>query len=141
MRLTGWVRLWIFLSGILLLVIAAASYVLLPSASDVPDSPDLQEALSADARAQMAVGEGPDTIGVQMPNGHTIYLTKGIDPKRSTLALAEYNSEIERRLLRKRMSFLASAAAIWLSICAATYALGWSLGWVYQGFRGGSDAL
>ena len=60
MRLTGWVRLWIFLSGILLLVIAAASYVLLPSASDVPDSPDLQEALSADARAQMAVGEGPE---------------------------------------------------------------------------------
>lgn len=136
MRVNGWIRLWIFLSGILLLAIAGGVGVFLPTASDVPDSLSLQAALSPEARAQIAEGEGQGGVGVRMPNGHTIYLKKGIEPSRSTPVLAEYASEIERQLLRKRVHFVVGALGVWLGICGAIYALGWSFRWVYRGFKG-----
>lgn len=139
LKLGGWVRLWIFLSAILLFAIGGCAYLFLPRASEIPDSAELQAALSPEARAQMAANKGPDTIGVRMPNGYTIFLKKGIEAKRSTPVLAEYNAEIERRLLRERVSFAASAFAIWFGVCVIIYIFGWSVGWVYRGFkRGGS---
>ena len=140
MKLGGWLRLWIVLCAILLLAIAGAAYVLLPSPSDLPDSVELQAALSPEARAQMAAGEGPDTIAVNMPNGHTIHLKRGIEAKRSTPVLAEYYSELQRQLFRKRVNFIAGALVVWLGVSGAIYAVGWSVGWVYRGFKSGSKA-
>ena len=135
MTIGGWHRLWIVLSAALLLAACLVGVQLFPDISSVEHSPNYYDAMSAEARNQLAPASSTDATDVRMPNGHVIHVLKGIEPKRSTPVLAEYESQLQDALRTKRVKFIVFLIGAWLGSCALVYGFGWSVGWVYRGFK------
>lgn len=135
MRMNGWYRLWILLSFITL--IAGAIYISAswPTAKSIADSLSLYEHLDPSARAQIEENESNSNIGVQMPNGHIIYLKNDVTASRKTEVLRQYETAIERNLRSKREDLITQVMLACLFISTSILISGLLVAWVIRGFR------
>jgi putative AlgH/UPF0301 family transcriptional regulator len=80
-------------------------------------------------------GEAP-FIRIQMPNGHILTISKDVPKREAEAVAAEYWSIVEAAARRQQFRY-AFLAFLWFVIpVAGLYGLGWSIGWVYRGFKG-----
>ena len=133
-KLNGWYRLWILVSLTLFIPSTGIVVLLLPGPMTIPHHASFYESLSTPAKAQLAPETDTDASKVEMPNGHVIKVRTGIELKKSTLVLAEYVSQLDRLLLRKRFEFGLMVVGVWLTGCASLLSVGIGIAWVRDGF-------
>jgi hypothetical protein len=134
MKLNGWYRLWIVLSVVFLGPAVLVAAVSMPDYSSVPHDASFYNSLSDAAKAQLASEDATDAIRVEMPNHHLLKIKSGTELKKTAPVVAEYMSMLDRALLRMRVRFALTIAAIWLSACMTLLAVGLSVAWVRRGF-------
>ena len=135
MRMNGWYRLWILISFITL--IAGALYISAswPNGKSIADSLSIYEQLDPSARAQIEENESNSNIGVQMPNGHIIYLKNDVTASRKTEVLRQYEAAVERNLHSKREDLIIQTMLACLFVSASILISGLLVAWVIRGFR------
>jgi CO dehydrogenase nickel-insertion accessory protein CooC1 len=143
MRLSGWHRLWVFISAIYLIVVVAYSFYAFPKSEKVVHKYEFYTKLSSKS-LDMIVERGKskeisisnqDVTEVKMPNGHIIPFNSEVAQKDMENAAREYWSIVEQETRNQRAVFAFYAFLFWLLSCSLVYALGWGVGWVYKGFR------
>ena len=132
--LNGWQRLWLVASLLLAGLTVGFGFIAMPEEESVAHNSQFESALSDEAKTQIARPDDATGSTVGMPNGHQITLKAGIEAKRSTIAVAEYYSELQRQLAAKRQKFVVWLAVGWAAIAAASYAMGWAVRWIRRGF-------
>jgi hypothetical protein len=70
-----------------------------------------------------------------MPNGYII-IFPGELPKNDVEAIAgRYWGLMENEARQKRRKYIFDTLLWWFGSVVALYSLGWSIGWVYRGFK------
>lgn len=140
--LNGWQRLWVVFSVILLVFLIVAAILLFPSPRDISHNVSIMEKLSTASKAKLAPADDKgiiwdDVVGlkVEMPNKYVLSFAKGVNESDAEIVSEEYYSILRRKVYIKRFQFVLLALVIWLGAIGAIYAFGWSIGWVYRGFR------
>ncbi|MBU4372727.1 MAG: hypothetical protein L6300_01545 [Syntrophaceae bacterium] len=77
----------------------------------------------------------PDTVKVEMPNGHIIVFSNKFKKAEIESASNEYWSIIENKANKERIYFIWYAFLFWSIPCIGLYLLGRGIRWVYQGFK------
>lgn len=77
---------------------------------------------------------------IEMPNGHSIKFKEKLSEEDKRIASQEYWRVVEQKATGKRLHLLLYAFLFWLVPCMVLYALGWSINWVYKGFKQKRDA-
>jgi hypothetical protein len=72
---------------------------------------------------------------VKMPNGCIMAFSREIQEKEREDVVNEYWSIVEKSTKEQRMSHVGLAFVWWVLPVLALYLFGWSVGWVYRGFK------
>jgi len=139
-RLNGWQRLWCVLSVVLAVVIGRDAYLHVPTADKIRRDAAL-EALRTSPDSP--IPPFPDQVAACKRNAGTDIERKKCDPPAPTPEeTAAYDREIQigedhikNGLRTEQFQQLAEAGALWLLVVIAIYAAGWTVGWVFRGFR------
>ena len=74
-------------------------------------------------------------LEIKGTNGHTLFLM-GVDSKTEANSIAEeYNALLNAKANFARLNLIFKIFSVWLFGVLLMYALGWSVGWVYRGFK------
>lgn len=142
-HLNGWQRLWVALSAILLLVVAAVTVALMPKASDYA-STRLDE--SIDAVGRHLEHENPNYRYEGAWAARTKYtdlsddqvITKLHETYKGKVDFQNIDVEYRRkvdRLPTERAKTVGIAFLVWFTASAALYGLGLTVAWIIKGFR------
>ena len=72
---------------------------------------------------------------MEMPNKHTIEFNAKLSEENMKIASEEYWRVVKQKTTEKRLHLLFYAFLCWVVPCLSLYALGWSIGWIYEGFK------
>lgn len=140
--LNGWQRLWIVFSLILFAVIILADIILFPSARDISHIELFEDKLSTASKEKLAPVDNKgiiwdDVVGlkIEMPNKHILSFAKGVSSSEAELVSKEYYHILLEKVYVKRFQSILLALAIWVGAIGVIYAFGWSIGWIYRGFK------
>jgi hypothetical protein len=106
-----------------------------PDEQSVAHSIAFYDALTSNARAQIAESESAPNVGVRMPNGHVIYLKPEVVASRKTEALLQYQEAVTTELRSKQWRLLIHVFVTWFVSSLAVLVLGHFIAWVVRGFR------
>ena len=149
MKLSGWLRLWLVFSVVGFLFCGTFAYFMVPSANNIPHKDDyykyidqkyqskiIKEGTSSKKSELIEEGERRNLITrVQMPNDHIIFFSNDLTKEEMEKASGEYWGVIEKQARDKRIKIIIYAFIYWLILVTVVYLLGWSVGWIYRGFR------
>ncbi|MGI0015462.1 MAG: hypothetical protein ACREBU_18755 [Nitrososphaera sp.] len=136
MRLNGWQRLWVSASILYLIVVIAFAISEFPKPSNTYHQSEFYDQLSKESiKAITDTLDAKDITRIRMPNGREIPFPAGTSEAVMSKVANEYNKILEREAAEKRYSFIAYASLWWLIPCLLLYVLGWSVGWVFRGFK------
>lgn len=76
----------------------------------------------------------------KMPNIHTIEFKPNLLEEDMRIASQEYWRAVKQWATGIKLRFMLYAFLFWLGLCMGLYALGWSINWVYKGFKQKKDA-
>jgi hypothetical protein len=153
MRLGGWSRLWIVVSVLYLIGLVVFVTITLPRPEGIPHSPSFYAQMTPDLRGKMlgtrSSGiDAPDRQAlidearrrgviteVEMPNRHTLVFDSEVPRNEQEAVAKAYWKTVEGAANEERWKYVGLAFLWWVIPVLAVYALGWSVGWVYPGFR------
>ena len=143
MKLGGWHRLYMVVGCIYLLVVAAIVIISYPSPENTFHSDEFYKNLPPIVRdkiiteKRLKAGEYPkdSIITVKFPNGHIFYLSKKLSTKEQNEIGKAYWSVIEEQCDKNRWQMIFQAGLLWSLPMMGLYILGWSVGWIYKGFK------
>jgi hypothetical protein len=149
----GWQRLWVLVSGIYLILVIVFAGISFPKPESILHSqalygqlaPELKKKILGSENSEKYRSEKRDYLEearkrdliteVEMPNGHIMVFLSKV-PKQEVEAVAkEYWSVVEKSATEQQLRHIGLAFVWWLLPVLALYGLGWSVGWVYRGFR------
>jgi len=151
MRLGGWRRLWIVISIVLLVPFGFFALTLQSKPNRVEDVSLLQE-LNKDAviKAEISgigIVEFPNNIDQKLTVDEIVkrnfdkstkeqipILAKKLIQERNDKQAKEARDE-NRRVRSKNQEIVLYSIFGWLGTIFVFYALGWSIGWIYKGFK------
>lgn len=145
MKLNGWHRLWILLSAVYLILVTLYVIFKFPNAAEIPHQAEFYKKLSQKSAAMIErdifdeIQPGFHPI-IEMPNKHIIHFTVKVSEEDMNIASQEYWRVVEQKATEKRLHLLLYAFLFWAVPCIGLYALGWSINWVYKGFKQKRDA-
>jgi hypothetical protein len=142
MRLGGWLRLWIVVSVLYLIAVVVFVAIALPRPESIPHSASFYAQMALELQSKLlgtrsSGTDAPDrfTFVVEMPNSHTLEFDLKVPPhEQEAVAKAYWNIE-EKTAHEARWKYIGLAFLWWVIPVLAVYVLGWSVGWVYRGFR------
>ncbi len=141
LRLSGWQRLWIFVTVIYLVIVGAISYATFPSGKNVRGVDQILKSLKPDVRKLVALDSedkdnavSPAGQKIQFPDGRILTIQGGLSEQENEAVGRALVQATRQEIKRERKSFLRSALLAAILPCAAIYALGWGIGWVRRGF-------
>ena len=149
MKLSGWLRLWLVFSVVGLLFCGTFAYFMVPSANNIPHKDDyykyidqkyqskiIKEGTSSKKSELIEEAERRNLVTrVQMPNDHIIFFSNDLTKEEMEKASGEYWGVIEKQARDKHIKIIIYAFICWLILVTVVYLLGWSVGWIYRGFR------
>ena len=153
MNIGGWQRLWILVTGIYLILVAVFVVMTFPNPEDIRHSQTLYNQLTPEYKGKILGKENSEKYrsekapyleeakrrdlitAVEMPNGHLMLFSSELPEKEMEAVAKEYWKVVENTATKKRINYLGFAFLCWLVPVIALYGLGWSMGWVYRGFR------
>jgi TRAP-type C4-dicarboxylate transport system substrate-binding protein len=149
----GWQRLWVLVSGIYLVLVIVFAAMSFPKPESILHSQALYDQLAPEIKKKILGTENSEKYRsekgdyleearkrdliteVEMPNGHIIIFLSEV-PKQEMQAVAkQYWSVVEKSATRQRVRHIALAFVWWVLPALALYSFGWSVGWVYRGFK------
>ena len=140
--INGWQRLWVLVSSILLILAVIVAVITLPNPEHVAHKSSFEEDLSMESRAKLAKADEKgivwdDQVGlkVKMPNGHILQFEKSVKTKEAETVSNEYYSLLKHYRNKERAIYVLFAIACWLGTIIFLYVFGWTIGWVYKGFK------
>lgn len=148
-KLGGWARLGVVISAIWGVVVVMEVYDVRPVLEDLQYSwfYDAAMVLSEDIKAQRGVDINPDKIlqhlrtkyGEGIPEWLEAAATAPADSQQSfSAAIAQVNAKhhhIMYRLRMEQIKYWLICFAVWLGGVGLLFGVGWTIGWVYRGFR------
>ena len=151
--MNGWKRLWVLVSGIYLVVVVVFVAMSFPNPESVHHSQALYDQLAPELsqkilgnknsenfqeekRAYLEEARRRDLITeVEMPNKHIMVFLKEV-PKQEMEAVAkQYWSIVKKSATKEQVRCIGFAVLCWVLPVLALYCFGWSVGWVYRGFK------
>jgi hypothetical protein len=142
MRFGGWLRLWIVVSVLYLIAVVVFTVITLPQPDNIPHSASFYAQMPPDLRSKLldAKSAGTDdhdkpTVIVKMPNRHTLQFGEKIPPHEQQTVATAYWNIVKETASEARWKYIGLAFLGWVIPVLAVYAIGWSVAWVYQGFR------
>jgi len=164
MKLNGWHRLWILLSAVYFVLVTSFVILNFPKAENIPHQSEFYKKLSKKSAAMIWTDNREDALALgheiiidfipdkkeeenvkpkggnwldieEMPNKHDIIFNAKSSEEDKRLVSQEYWRVVEQRATEKRLHLLLYASLFWLAPCLVLYALGWSINWVYKGFK------
>jgi len=72
---------------------------------------------------------------IEMPNGYIMTFSSELPEKEVLVVVERYWNIVKNEANEKRIHYLLLASLWWVLPVLALYGLGWSIGWVYRGFR------
>jgi hypothetical protein len=152
-KLGGWLRLWILLSVLYLILVGIVVVMSLPKAEDISHSqafynklpPDMKKKLLGNENSEQYRDDKSELLKeasrrkliteVEMPNGHIMVFRSDLPREEMEAISREYWKTVESEATNKRIKYIGMAFVWWLIPVAGLYGLGWSVGWVYKGFK------
>lgn len=140
LRLTGWWRLWIFLTAVWLVAVGASSYFAWPSGEQAEHHPAFIYQLNVEQRELLA-SEGASSVEltVEMPNGYMLNFKPGIDQATAKPVAQAYHDITVRAQVEAQREHLKAFAWVALIPPIALALLGVGVAWVKQGFKAGKS--
>ena len=80
-----------------------------------------------------------DPIILEMPNGHRFEVLGNTTSDQSQEVAKDYVRVLNSLANDRRMSAMRTSFLAWVVPCLMVLVLGWAVGWIYRGFRRGSN--
>ena len=153
MRLSGWLRLWIVVSVIYLVLMIVFVTFTLPQASSVLHSLSFYDQMSPELRGKLlganSIATDPPErdalldearkrgliVEVKMPNGHVLVFASDVPQNEQERIAKTYWTIVERAADEERRKYFGIAFLWWIIPVLGVCVLGWAVGWIYRGFR------
>jgi hypothetical protein len=160
MKLNGWQRLWIVLSGIYFLAVGSYGVLAFPDGADLEkgrailavelslkalaDSAQATGDVRSELNALRAMKDGPVRIRSEiygdLKDAELINRARAkFDGKVDFSALDKRETDDADRLHHDRLEHVVRCVAWWIVPLLLLYALGYAIGWVIRGFRRRSE--
>jgi len=139
-RLNGWQRLWVLVSGLYLVGVIAFVASEFPQLEQVQSLALLQKLSPASQALLVHEDKGGWGTDVDMPNGITLSFKRGVSENDAKAVAKEYWEIVSAVSNQRRLSLVGFATLAWFVPCLVLYIIGWALGWVYRGFQGKKDS-
>lgn len=142
MRLNGWQRLWVCVSILAIAPVAIATWKRLPSQASIANRWEFYDRLPESSRAKL-ISKASDVLDPKHPTGptvtasndHPLFFRGGVTDAEANIVAAQYNDVLRTEAMKRGSALVGAALAVWLSLCAALYAVGWAIGWIRRGFK------
>lgn len=141
-KLNGWQRLWVLLCILYFILVVGVTISTFPNPSDVANEEIFEKQLSQKSRSMLAMPDAKGTIwddqvgfDVKMPNGYILRFKKGQKENEVQNAAHEYYELLEHQANKNIFVHIMLALFWWAFPSTSFYILGWSIGWVYRGFK------
>ena len=153
MRLSGWLRLWIVVSVLYLVLMIVFVGFTLPQASSVLHSSSFYNQMSPELRGKLLGAKVVATdsterdslldearkrgliVEVKMPNGHVLVFASDVPQNEQERTAKTYWTIVEKAADEERRKYFGIAFLWWIIPVLGVYVIGWAVGWVYRGFR------
>lgn len=152
MKMSGWLRLWIVVSVLYLVLVVGFVTLTLPHAGVIPHSSLLYDQISPEVRAKILGTKGADAdperqalleearrrgiiTEVEMPNKHILVFKSDIPRNEQESAAKAYWTVVEKVAGKERQKHISMAFLWWIIPVVVIYVLGWAVAWVYRGFK------
>lgn len=164
-KLNGWQRLWVVVSGLYLCFVGVYVTLTLPTPANIPHSQAFYDQLRPELKKNIIVTsplaeyelipikpidphekktqkklqeewvDAEPLDHVTLPNGHVLYFLSSLPERDKTEVKQDYWRIIEKEAREKQLQYIFMALYFWAGPVIILYVLGWSVGWIYRGFR------
>ena len=153
MKLSGWLRLWIFVSGLYLVIVSVFVVFTVPQASTISHSESFYDEIKPEQREKILGAKSTDATSserqalldearrrgiiseVEMPNRHVLVFASELSRNDQENAAKAYWTVVEKTAKKEQGKYIGIAFLWWAVPTLAVYVLGWAIGWVSRGFR------
>src|SRR3990172_2715376 len=147
MRLGGWLRLWIVVSVVYLVVMIVFVAFTLPQASSVFHSSSFYDQMSPELRGKLlganSIATDPPErdalldearkrgliVEVNMPNGHVLVFASDVPQNEQERTAKTYWTIVEKAAAEERRKYFGIAFLWWIIPVLGVFVLGWAVGW------------
>lgn len=141
-NLNGWQRLWVLLCALWLIAVSVGGFLTFPSLAKLSHEKVFEDRLKPESRARLAVPDSngviwDDEVGaaIEEPNGHILRVKKGLKEEEIVAVAEDYKRILERQVKKNGIAHGLMMLAYWTVPSMLIYLLGWTVGWVYRGFK------
>jgi len=134
--------LWVLVSTVLLVPVAIVVAMIFPNPDNIGHKAVFEENLSAESLARLSPADEngivwDDQVGIEaeMPNGHILRFKKSVSEEEAETVSNEYYDFLKHAANKERAIHILFGIACWLGNAIILYVFGWSIGWVYKGFK------
>jgi hypothetical protein len=151
--MNGWQRLWVFVSGIYLVIVVVFAVISFPKPESIYHTQMLYDQLAPEVRQKIIGNKSTENYRVEkhayveealkrglvteveMPNNHILVFSSGLQKQEMEAVAKQYWSVVEKAATKKRVWHIVPSF-LWCVLPILTlYGFGLSVGWVYRGFR------
>lgn len=154
MKLGGWQRLWVVVSGLYLLFVIIFVSFTVPRPENIPHSQVFYDQLRPESRRRILGIENLEKFRsekmeyleearrrglvqeAEMANGHVITFSRDVAKNDVEVTAREYWHLVEKEARRKLLQYALNAFLWWVGPVLVLYGLGRSVEWIYKGFKG-----
>ncbi len=163
MKLGGWLRMWIVLSGLYGGFVVIYTWNTFPTLATMPHedtylslmSREAQDIVSIPAKPREVKSESkaepplmqfailkppPDEIPLRLPNGFTFNLAGHLTDEQRNTVQREYTRVLQNALPALQRESIQTALLAWLIPSVLVLLLGLAVRWIYKGFKRGNSA-
>jgi hypothetical protein len=151
--MNGWQRLWVLVAGIYLVAVIVFAAMSFPKPESVHHTQALYDQLAPEVRQKIIGNKNSENFRVEkrayleealkrgliteveMPNKHIMVFPSEVPKQEMEAAAKQYWSVVEKAATKQRVRHIGLAFLWWVLPALALYGFGWSVGWVYRGFR------
>jgi len=152
-KMNGWQRLWLLVAVIYFFVVAVFAAMSFPKPESIHHTQELYDRLAPEVRKKIIGGTKSENfqvekrgyleealkrgliIEVEMPNKHIMVFSSELPKQEAEAAATQYWAVVEKSVSKQRLQHIGLAFLLWLLPALALYGFGWSIGWVYRGFK------
>ena len=151
--MNGWQRLWLLVAGIYFVAVVVFAAISFPKPESIHHTQELYDQLAPGVKQKIIGNMNSENFRVEkrgyleealkrgliteveMPNKHVMVFSSALPKQEMEVAAKQYWAVVEKLAIKQRLQHIGLAFLFWLLPALALYGFGWSVGWVYRGFK------
>ena len=151
--MNGWQRLWLLVVGIYLVAVVVFAAMSFPKPESIHHTQELYDRLAPEVRQKIVGNMNSENFRVEkreyleeslkrgliteveMPNKHIMVFPSELPKQEMESVAKQYWAVVEKSANNQRLKHIGLAFLLWVLPALALYGFGWSVGWVYRGFK------